>query len=222
MARNLYINGPCMVKVKGVEALVNNVEDREVKTWELGLTQGPIRIIPNFIHRDIYVDDYGDVPAEVMAMIADVQIHMTLVHYDADVLDNCMINSIGGYHADMATVGSLTAGTMAGAGKLMGNGRQLYEAGNRFITLILTSRPTSLDPPGTDPNEFPWRFPAAYIAANPMEIPIGTERSLVTLRWRAIPYRPPFAADANNPAVSTTTVQELKSKGAVLWYRSEE
>jgi hypothetical protein len=111
---------------------------------------------------------------------------------------------------------------MPGAGKLMGNGKQLYETGNRFITLILTSLPTEA---AVDPDnlvEFPWRFPAAYIAANPMEIPIGTERSLVTLRWRAIPYKPPFEAVEATPDQSTTTRQEIISKGTVLWYRSEE
>lgn len=215
-----YINGPSLVYVKGVNALATLGPADEIRPWrhELGITAGPIRIIPNFVHHDINVDDFGpDIPADCHAMIADVSIHMILVHYDEEVLQKCFANSLG-----YPTVGGFAEierpGTLAGAGVSLGRGKQIFEPGNSFISLSLTAGgPQPGDNVQTTP---PWRFPACYIPANPTEIPIGSDRTLLVLRWRAIPYKPLFKPYSNKPLLSTIDTQELTSKGVRLWYRT--
>lgn len=236
MSRDIYVNGPNLIYVKGMGALSR---DGKPKKLELGLTQGPIRIIPNIIHRDVFSDDFGpDVPAEVMSTAADAQVHMTLVHYDESVLHQCIQNSMGNYDtiynastgADPEAlddqgldITSLSrAGYFGGVGKMLGGGKQRFEAGNLYISLSITAQVYSRQFPEFREEPRPYRFPTAYIAANPMEIPLGTERTLLVVRWRAIAYRAPFAPKGTTPndnRISTTTTRELKSKGAVLWDR---
>jgi hypothetical protein len=216
MARDLYIQGPVLVKVRGTGALAAE-EGGEETTHELGLTLGPVRVVPNLVHRDIRVDDFGpDIPAEIMSTLADAQIHMTLVHFDDDVLDKCIANSMGGQYRASGFSDTLVGGVFAGAGSLLGNGKQVGEPGNNFITLILTTTNASALNVVA-----PYRFPTAYICANPLDIPLGTERSLVTVRWRAIAYVPPFPATEATVPTSSTIPQEIKSRGSVLWYRTD-
>ena len=60
----------------------------------------------------------------------------------------------------------------------MGGGNPLYSAGNSYIALGI------LSPVGN----IPWRFYASYLTGNPITYPLGTEKSLVQMNWRAIPY----------------------------------
>ncbi len=209
MGRDLNINGPCLVTVKGGGALAQSSGGEGLILHELGLSIGDIRIIPNFIHRDINCDDFGpDVPPEVMVSLADAMIHMVLIHYDNQVLDWCMSNSLGFYDDG---VNDLNAGTMAGAGTILGGGQAIQDSTNLLISLNL-SAPGVVTPDNV--HTFaprPWRFPAAYIAANPMEIPLGTTRTAVVIRWRAIPY-----------VTYNSRSSELKSRAAVLWNRTAD
>ena len=79
----------------------------------------------------------------------------------------------------------------------------------------------------------PWRFPTAYLTNRPMELPLGTSRSLVILNWRAIPYKPPtrptviseaIVVGLRPPVVTTITrfgdAPDVSSDGVVLWDHS--
>lgn len=187
MARGYVVNGECLVLVKGMVG----TEIEEIT--ELGLAEKGIIITPKYVHKDIRVDDFGpEVPADVLAMIAECSIAMTLVNFDPYILDACLSESMGGG----------VAGTMAGAGIPLGGGIPLYEEDCHYITLSLTS-----------PNEefdfgLPaWNFLATYMPVKPMEYPIGTEKTLARLLWRAIPY------------VEPTSDGEILSAGAVIWNR---
>lgn len=167
MARAFFINGESMVSVKG------NVNSNISSLSQLGLSDGPIRVTPDFRHRDVIVDATGpEIPNDIQCFLAAVNINMTLVHFDRSVLDYCMQESLAG----MGT--NNTVGQMPRAGTLMGNGAARFAAGNRYIGLNI------LSPVATKP----WRFYFAYITGPPMEFPLGTEKSIVTVNWRVIPY----------------------------------
>lgn len=192
--RDIQINGPTLVLVKfGSQILQEESEEDPGPNvaLQLGLAEKGIRIIPRFVHRDVFADDYGpDIPAEVLWMLADCTIQMTLVHYDADILDICLSESMGG-----SSTGE--AGILAGAGMPMGNGQDFFAKNNHYISLNLTSPVLNN----------PYRFPSSYLSERPMELPLGTKRSLVELNWRAIPYRQP----PQSPSF------ELVSSGSILW-----
>ncbi len=87
---------------------------------------------------------------------------------DRDVLDVCL------NEARAAPV----VGQMGRAGQRLGNNSARFSATNRLIGLNMTS-PVAAKP---------WRFYFTYLSAQPMVFPLGTERSLVQLQWRAIPF----------------------------------
>lgn len=195
MPRDYIIYGETMVKVKGNGALSATLAggtDFLATLWELGLATEGVRIIPRFIHQDIHVDDFGpNIPAEVMCMMADCRIEMTLIHYDALVLDACITESLGS--------SKFPSGTLAPAGQTLGRGLPLFSSGCHYISLSLAaSRLVS-----------PWRFPTSYLDSHPLIIPIGTERTIVNLSWRAIPYKPLMPNFGQS--------EEIMSSGAVLW-----
>lgn len=170
MARDYFINGETLV----------TVDDQE-----LGFTDQQIKIHPRFYHQDLHCDDYGDqVPPDVMAMLAEAWIDMTLVHFDPAIVDYAIRFSMGG---------ASTAGLVAGAGTIMGGAT---DRGN-FMKLKLAS------PVGGKP----WTFECAYLAESPVEFPIGTERSLVVLKWRAIPFW----------NFTGASVVDIKSNGITIW-----
>lgn len=136
---------------------------------ELGLTQDPIGITLDYKHKDIKVDAWGMVPPEIQYMLGECTIDMTLVNWDEAILQECLRQSQAGAPGD---------GTMPIAGARMGNGVPRFAPGNHFIGLNLSSPIRGL----------PYRFLTAYMYGPPMYIPIGTEKSVATLRWRAIPY----------------------------------
>ena len=165
MPRDFQINGETMVAVKGavgtgISSLTN-----------LGLTdrEGIVRISPRFIHEDIPVDAWGDAPPEIQFFLTDVQINMTLVHYDEVVLEEVIRLSMGGGSSE---------GVLPRAGTRMGGGVARFAAGNNFIGLNLSS------PVGSKP----WRFYFTYLSSPPFVLPLGTRRSHIQLTWRAVPY----------------------------------
>ena len=139
----------------------------------LGLTESPISISINVHHLDVMMQTFGGsqgVPGEVQQMLADATITMALVYFDATVIDAALTKSIGGSN-----------GVMPVAGQLMG-------LNSKFSVLNLSS------PVGGKP----WNFPSAYLTGTPLTFPIGNERSIAVMTWRAIPYRsdPSTAAGA--------------------------
>ena len=164
MARQYQVAGEGLVQVKNAA----------IALAQLGLTDSSITIHFNFHHFDIHVDAWGGVqgpPPEIQLMLADVTISMSLVHFDAAVLNSCISESMGG---------AATVGTVQRAGSRMGNDVALQAANNRFIQLGI-SAPIS---------GAPWRFFAAYLTNNPLIFPVGAERSVAVCNWRAIPYPP--------------------------------
>lgn len=140
----------------------------------LGLASDPIVVSLDLKGLDVKSNSFGDVPFEVQFMGGEATIKMTLVHFDRAVVDTIVAKSMGG-----AAIGQLPR-----AGTRMGGG------GN-FFALSLNS------PVGSKP----WTFPNSYLTGTPIEFPLGAERSLMSLTFRAIPY----AADPSTAA------------GVVLW-----
>ncbi len=194
MSRGYTIFGEFIVKVKN--GLISNIGDTPV---ELGLTSEPVKIYPRYNHLDIYTDDFGpSVPVEMLWNLAEVNIQMTLVHYDIDVLDACMKAAMGGGNFDQGNpLGDETIdGFMAAAGRPMGLGQDITIPSNQYVRLYLVPTSTS--------EYLPYRFLFCYLDRS-MEIPLGTERSLIRLNWRCIPYQP-------------LTTEEISSfEGVSLW-----
>lgn len=163
MARDYNINGPVLVTV------TNNVIGTGI---ELGVCSSQVIVSPTFYHKELYSDDFGNmVPPEHLWMGADAIIEMSLVHYDDQVLYQCLAQSMGGSKIN----------SLAGFGKPMGGGQARGAAGNHYIKLTLASPDLGQ----------PWVFPSAFLYQRPMMLPLGVERSLVTLTWRAVPYGQP-------------------------------
>ncbi len=164
MARDFQIPGESLVLVKGA------ADSGIAVLSELGLADSSIHVRPNFVHQDINVDAWGPrIPADVQWFLSDVTINMTLVHYDNLILDICVQQS-------MASTGQF--GTMGRAGQRMGNNTPRFGAGNRLVSLNITSPVLGQ----------PWRFFFCYLSSPPVEFPLGTQRSLIVMNWRAIPF----------------------------------
>lgn len=166
MARDYQINGEVMVFVK------SNPASTIGTLTQLGLSDSSISWAPVFKHMDIAVDAWGGdngPPPEVQCFLQEVNISMTLVHFDRAVLEECMRLSVGG---------GAVEGSLPRAGSRMGNNAARFAAGNNYIGLNL-SGPVS---------NRPMRFYFAYLTGQPVTYPIGTRRSVVSMNWRAIPY----------------------------------
>ena len=174
MGRDFQTNGETMVYVKGhAGSLIPTLT-------EFGLSDGPVTWSQDSRFLDIAVDAWGqEIPPEVQYLLGAVNISMTLVHYDEDVLDEVQRLSMAGGGGVGTAVGLLPR-----AGARMGNNlpRFGFDAvtglGNNFIGLNLAS-PVDLKP---------YRFFYAYLIPPAVEKPLGTHRSLTRLNWRAIPY----------------------------------
>ena len=165
MARDIFVAGEVMVSVKGSSA--SGISS----LTQLGLADNSINIRLNPKHMNVFADAWGSErngpPFEIQTFLADADITMTLVHFDPAVLDICFRESMGGASA---------AGTTARAGARLGNGAARFAATNRFIGLNLSGPVSSK----------PYRFYYTYLIGE-QNFPVGTERSIVTLHWKAIP-----------------------------------
>lgn len=179
MARDWFPNSETMVYVQG--AVGTDIED----VSELGLTDGPVRIKFLTKHKEIFVDDYGpDVPAELLGMASEARISMDLVHFDFLVLAECIKASYGGPPNE--------DGTMTGVGWPIGCGLPYSPedpVDARFVNRYVRLSIATLVPPGR--GRLPWTFYSCVLTGEPVEIPLGVERSIFRVNWRAIPYSPP-------------------------------
>ena len=215
MARDFHIPGEVLVQVKGGEhstsGLVgNNFAIATIR--ELGLASEGIHVLPRFFHEDVYVDDFGkNVPPEVQWNLADATIRMTLVHYDRRILATCIAESMGGAKPNRVPPIDLgREGILKPAGSLMGNNLAPFSSGWHYISLNLSA-------PEMD---YPWRFPSCYLQDPPIDIPLGTEKQMVLLNWRAIPYgfQPPQSTSFDYFGGETIIEgREITSSGQVLW-----
>lgn len=193
MARDFIINGECLVKVKfgdQVRTTQFGIDNGNSAFFELGLASEGIRITPRYVHTDLRVDDFGpEIPAEVLSMLSEVNISMSLIHYDRNVADACLAESLG------INGGNFFAGILPPAGSPLGNGLVVGASGCHYISLNLLSPQL----------QFPYRFRASYLTGPPAVIPLGTEATQLDLNWRTIPYVPQIAD------------REVSSSGVVLW-----
>lgn len=202
MTREFVVYGEFLVEASG---------GRLGGKQQLGLTVGPVRIIPRYVHRDILTDDFGPLsPVEVMWRMGDALVAMELVHYDTEVMNKCISMSMGGgsFDTDPGDDSSLD-GTYGPGGRILGYNRGLGTAANMFTTVYLT--------PTNDGLYEPYRFKACYLNGQPLEIPLGTERTIVRLHWRVVPYKP-IETNAQGRMVETSS-----QGGVVLWdHESDE
>jgi len=209
--RDWVINGETLVRVKfgaHISPTVSNISGSMTTLCELGLAEDQIRIRPRFVHKDINVDDYGpDIPADVIALMADCTISMNLVHTSIPTLDVCLGEALGGQVEDSDNDGSLLPfGTLPGAGLTLGRGCQPLASGCHYVSLSLLSPQLKL----------PWRFPTAYLYGTPMEWPLGTKYSSISLNWRAIPYSAPTGSLVLSTSGVAVPFGEVYSSGSVL------
>jgi hypothetical protein len=200
MARDFFINGETMIAVKGRSDLVNIAA-----LTNFGLCDTPIHVRLDFKTLPIKVDAWGDqVAPEIQTMLTQAMVTMTLVHFDRPILDTLVQES---------QAGAPVIGQLARAGARMGNNLPRFApsgtpnpatgvatTGNHFIGLNIAS------PVGGKT----WRFFYAMLANSPLEFPLGTERSIVTLNWLCVPYtQDPWNAG-------------LGAQGTVLWDHSQD
>jgi hypothetical protein len=179
VAREFYVFGEFIVKVRGGTVEDENGNDQA----ELGLTTDKVRVFPVYHHQDVYTDDYGpNVPVETLWGMSEARIFMDLVHYDTDVLDQCMALAAGVDESLTPLYPDELDGLAGPAGRPMGAGLPLYDANNNYLSVYLI-------PANFLSAKRPYRFKACYIDSRPLEIPLGTERTMVRLSWRCIPYR---------------------------------
>lgn len=158
---------------------------------QLGLTAEPVRIVPVYSHRDIYTDGFGpNVPVDTLWNLGECLLYMTLVNFNVVTLGTCMRAAMGGGNLDLNDDTNLQ-GFMGPTGRPLGFGRPIGAANNNYTTIHLY-------PTGDSPY-YPYRFLACYLNSQPLEIPLGTERSLVRVCFRVIPYQPLTLEDGTTP-----------------------
>lgn len=184
MGRAYYVNGESMIYVKGPSG------GAIAALSELGLAEGPISISFENQHEDVKVDAWGNAPPDIQYFLGTATISMALVHFDPAILSECQQLAMAG--------GAGTEGMLPHAGTLMGGGVALYQPGNSFLSLNIASPVQGA----------PYQFPAAYLMNSPSPYPLGTERSVVQLTFRATPY----TEDPWNNGQG--------AQGAVLWTRT--
>lgn len=213
MSRSFHINGESLVRVKFGLHLISGAIPFSgsapislasgCTVYELGLAEEAVTIVPHFRHQDVHADDFGPhIPAEVLAQLSDCTIHMKLIHYDRNVLDACMGEALGG------TSPNTPAGAVLGpTNQPLGAGHTLGSSGCHYVSLNILSPVENV----------PWRFPASYLPALPLEMPLGTEKTVVDLVFRAIPYVSPYSTYQSQGRGTIFIPQEIASSGARLW-----
>lgn len=181
MARGFYIAGEVMVTVQqlvtaagtvGQGGITSDLNQANGSASQLGLTDDQTRITPRWTHTPIFIDDYGpNVPVELLWMMADVTIDMNLIHVDPRLIDLVIRESMaGGVPSSLASAGTPMHG--------------------HYMLLTLQGSGPGLS----------WTFNSAYLADNPIEIPVGASRSIFRCRWKAIPHKPAATEIVSNGA----------------------
>lgn len=139
---------------------------------DFALTESPMTMTFKFVHSDITMDAAGGViPVEIQANMTEVIISASLIHTDVAVLQELMRLTMGGGNA---------FGQTGRAGTLMGGGVARFQPGYKFVGLNLTSPVLNL----------PWRFLHSYLMSPLGAWPLGTQKSVIPVTFRAIAYSP--------------------------------
>lgn len=208
MARDFQVNGESLVRVQfGAHITGTSLTSG---AGDLGLASEPITVTPTFFHRDILTDDFGpNVPAEVMWNLATVTIRMKLVHFDLDNLIFAYGESMaGGVPQGGPFPGDPIDGRLAPAGSLLGNGIALLSSGCHYVGLLIQSPVLGL----------PWHFPSAHMVGQPFIFPLGTEKTVADVTFRAITYVPLTSVGVHTSG--TPGFKEISSSGVTLWDRN--
>ncbi len=206
MARDFNIQGQTLVVVRTID--IDGIPRNQIQNQELGLSvPDGISVTLKFNHKDMKCDDFGpDTPPDIMFNLAEVRVRMLLVHYDYVVAGSCTNESMGGSDD----------GTLVGAGTIMGGGNDTGTTGNRFVGLYLISVGDLVGIPNFARC---WHFPSAFLTEPaPMEIPIGVDKTVLSLNWRCIPYQNIYTVGLSSNPVQTLS-KEITSSGALLWDR---
>jgi len=212
MARDFRVNGDCLVRVRfgahvsgSITVTVPDVGTQSAvsasgygpQVFELGLAAGPVVVSPRLFHQDVRCDDFGpDAPADVLAMLAEARLSMTLVHYDHDVLDRCLTEAMGGGEP----------GTLAPAGTPLGGLAKPGASGWHYVSVHLASPVLGR----------PWRFLNCHMDGQPAAVPLGVEKSAARVEFRAVPY---WYDDFTLGSAASALPGEILSSGRVLWDR---
>jgi hypothetical protein len=162
MAREFYIHGQALVQLAYMTVSGSTVTVGEYA--DLGLTDDSIIIRPNYSHMEIQVDSAGTIPGDIQIMGTTLNIDMTLVHFEAEKVDEAMRYAMGGQQTGYDF-------SMAAAGKLLG--------ANNFLYQMRVTSPVK---------QKPWLFRGCYLTGQPLQWPIGVKRSLVALSWKTFPF----------------------------------
>lgn len=199
MSRDFFTSGECLVLVKGrSDSAIGGLT-------QLGLSQDPIQVRATFRHDDLIVDAQGsDVPVDVQGKLLEAQVTMNLIHVDPAVLEVCIAESTCG-------AGGFIDGTTSRAGQRMGNNQPRFGPGgvngNHYIGLNLTA-------PQTGNPGLPWRFWYSYLTGPGITWPLGTEKSVIQLSWRCIPYtQDPYGGSPAQP----NSVFGTGAQGNIVW-----
>jgi len=194
MARDFQISGETLVLVKG------RPDGPVPALFQLGLSTDPIHVSLEFRHKDLIVDAQGDeIPVDVQYKLAAANISMRLIHFDPIVVQGCWRS---------ANAGAVVVGTTGRAGQRMGNNQPRFGPGgangNHYLGLNLTS------PVGN----IPYRFWYAYLTQRPSEYTLGTEKTILTMNWRAIPFtQDPYGGSPSQPLTTFGT----GAYGNIIW-----
>lgn len=198
MTRDYFLQGECMVTVKGARGTtISNVT-------QLGLSSEQIKLSFNFIKRDLKVDVWGGLtPPEVQGMLTDVIIDVDLVHFDSLVLMECVRLTMG--PAPVNLLGDLVgnprgptrAGLLSRAGMPLGGFvENRFDPGWGYVELGLSASTIE---------GIPWTFRSVYLLGPPFLVSLGSDRSIAKTQWRAIHWTPDPYRDGQG------------SQGAVIW-----
>jgi hypothetical protein len=154
---------------------------------DLGLAVDQIDHGGRFRYKYLTPDDYGDTPAEVIVMPAEATVHTRLIHVNTAVLNAVLTCSQGGAAYPNAN-GQYAHVPLPGY--LLGNNLPLLASGNYFMRLSLFSQQRGPTGAGVQTNYKEVRFPAVFLDEEPFRWPLGTEASIVDIKWRAVPYTP--------------------------------
>lgn len=168
MARSFYINGESMVNIQGP----SDSPVIPVQT-QFGLAADAIRVTIIKHSKKLIVDAYGqDNPVDEQVFGAEAIIDINFIHFDAAILAECI---------RLMLPGAVTEGLLGRAGRPRGgpiSGLSALGTGTHFVALNITSPVMGL----------PYTFPYCYLDEQPVTIPLGTEKSIVQTRFRAIAY----------------------------------
>lgn len=164
MPRDFIIFGESLVQVQGPQGSAIS------PLSQLGLAADAIQVTIHQLSEACIVDAYGKGnPVDEQVFGGWAEIEMNLVHFNTLILDEC-------FRLSFPTAG--TTGTLGRAGWRRGNGQNLFAPTNSLINLNIASPVAGL----------PFNFPYSFMSQQPYVWPVGTTRSIVKCRWKAIPY----------------------------------